>query len=200
MAITLGNTSITGLGVGGLPANSVNSTSLADSAVTAAKLAITGGTVIQVVTTVYTSTWSVGGSADTWYDTPVSLSITPNFSSSYIMIQCNIGTSWCQNGKLFRVLRNNGNLYSQNQGDGAGSRATGNWWQSLPSVGDTNHGSSSTMMMYDNPATTSATTYKIQVYGEGGTHYLNYHATNADGGVAYGARHATNITLLEIKY
>jgi hypothetical protein len=39
MPITLGNTSITGLSVGGLPAGSVNSTTLADAAVISSKLA-----------------------------------------------------------------------------------------------------------------------------------------------------------------
>ena len=38
MPITLGNTSITGLGVGGLPAGTVNATTLADSSVNNAKL------------------------------------------------------------------------------------------------------------------------------------------------------------------
>lgn len=39
MPITLGNTSITGLGVGGLPSGTVNSDSLASAAVTTVKLA-----------------------------------------------------------------------------------------------------------------------------------------------------------------
>ena len=38
MPITLGNTSITGLGVGGLPAGTVNATSLANDAVTVDKI------------------------------------------------------------------------------------------------------------------------------------------------------------------
>lgn len=42
MPITLGDTSITGLGIGGLPSGVVNATSLANSAVTAAKMGYAG--------------------------------------------------------------------------------------------------------------------------------------------------------------
>jgi hypothetical protein len=200
MPITLSDTTISGLGVGGLPSGTVNSTSLADSAVTAAKLNITGGTVVQVVSTVYTAAWSLGGSSNTWYDLPFNLSITPQYSSSWIMIFCNLGNTWNQNGTSFRVLRNGSSLYSQNQGDAAGSRALVNWWQSIPGVNDTNHGSSNTMALYDNPGSTASQNYKIQVYGEGGSHYLNYAPSNPDNTAAYATRHASNMILMEIKF
>jgi hypothetical protein len=73
MPITLGDTSITGLGVGGLPAGTVNSTTLANSAVTREKLAGSGATVQrQGYTSGYGSGARLSHSAQSWATVPIS--------------------------------------------------------------------------------------------------------------------------------
>lgn len=80
MAITLGETTISGLGVGGLPSGSVNSTSLAANSVTRDKIAYSGAT-LQMVTN-YTDTVTTASDVSTWLET----FITPTSSSSQILI------------------------------------------------------------------------------------------------------------------
>jgi hypothetical protein len=210
MAITLGNTSISGLAAGGLPAGTVNSTTLASASVAIGNMGITG-TVIQVAGGGLGSSggyisqnWSLGGSANTWYDLPTLLnaSIVPRYSNSYILIMCNLGNTWNQNGQLYRVWRSaptDTNISGDQYGNTSGiANAGGAFWQSVPSVGDTNHGDSACWMGYDAPGTTSTVTYRLQTYGEGGSYYLNYAPSDADG-QAYGARHTANMILMEIK-
>lgn len=82
MPIVLGNTSITGLAVGGLPNGSVNSTSLANSSVTTAKL--TSQRAIIAVHTSVNTTRSVTGAGSgqtfmSWTLTKVSSTSTLHF-------------------------------------------------------------------------------------------------------------------------
>jgi hypothetical protein len=210
MAITLGSSSISGLAAGGLGAGTVTSTTLADSTINIGNMGITG-TVIQVAGGGIGSSggyisqnWSGGGSANNWYDHPSLLyaTITPKYSNSIIIIMVNLGNTWSQNGTLFRIWNNtsNTNIVGSNYGNTSGiSNPGGGWWQSIPSVSDTNHGDSACWMGYDTPGTTSAVQYKTQAYGEGSSLYLNYGPSNPDNAQAYSARHTSNMILLEIK-
>lgn len=81
MPITLSDTSITGLAVGGLPTGTVNSTVLADAAVTRAKMGYTGA-VLQTVFAYTHSTTSWGGNSASNFEAY----ITPTSTSSYILI------------------------------------------------------------------------------------------------------------------
>jgi len=82
MPITLGDTSITGLGVGGLPAGTVNSTSLADSAVTAAKMGYSGA----IIQSVMASTTDQSGVTNSNFDAMYSHSITRISASNKILL------------------------------------------------------------------------------------------------------------------
>lgn len=81
MPITLSNTTISGLGVGGLPSGTVNADSLASSAVTAAKMGYSGA-VLQTVFGYSNSrtTWSGDNSSD------FTATITPSSASNDILI------------------------------------------------------------------------------------------------------------------
>jgi hypothetical protein len=80
MPITLGDTTISGLSVGGLPAGTVNSTSLADNAVTRPKVAFQGA-ILQMVHN-FSDATGVVGDVSTWLET----FITPTEASSRIFI------------------------------------------------------------------------------------------------------------------
>jgi len=77
--------------------------------------------------------------------------------------------------------------------DAAGSRslATTNAYQA-----DSNQSMSFSMNFLDSPATTSATTYKIQFRIEAGTFYFN--RAQSDGDSAGVSRFASTITVMEI--
>ena len=82
MAITLGNTTITGLGAGGLPSSSVTTDTLATSAVTRPKIGF-AGTILQVQQYVLNSS-TTGYS---WYgDVGLDVTITPTSTSSKILV------------------------------------------------------------------------------------------------------------------
>jgi len=80
MPIILGNTTISGLGVGGLPSGTVNSTSLADNAITRPKIGFQGA-ILQMVHN-FSDATGVVGDVSTWLET----FITPTEASSRIFI------------------------------------------------------------------------------------------------------------------
>jgi hypothetical protein len=150
------------------------------------------GVVLQVVSTSLTSTLSVSGSAFTDV-TGLSVSITPKFSTSKILIT---GTLNATSGDIsyFQIVRNSTAI---GIGDAASSRirCTG---------GGYGTGSNTTWMpaalafnYLDSPATISATTYKIQIGANSGiTTYVNRGANDSDSGNA--GRSISTITVMEI--
>jgi len=151
-----------------------------------------GGKVLQVVSTTKSDTFST--SSSTFVDiTGLSVSITPSSVSSKILVLFNlsgtqdVGVSLAQ----ARLMRDSTAI---SVGDAAGSRspATGDPF-SIASVivGTVVSGS-----YLDNPATTSAVTYKFQMQSNFGSSYVN--RTNSDNDQATRSRTASTITVLEI--
>ena len=176
MPLTLdGNGDIAGLVAGALPANVIGA-----------------GGILQVVQTVKTDTFST--TSDTFTDiTGLSVSITPTASSSKILVIANytgsnqVGYSW---GRLVRGST------AICIADAAGSRVqatTANFYQ--PNADRSFTGS---VCFLDSPATTSATTYKIQIIVQTGgyTTYINRTSGDTDS-AAYG-RFTSTITVMEI--
>ena len=99
MAITLGDTTITGLAANGLPANSVTATNMYS------------GSILQVVQAIKQDTWSGGGAATTFYTvTGLTANITPTYSTSKIMVKLSVSVGaqyWEVQGNL---LRNGANI------------------------------------------------------------------------------------------
>ena len=140
-----------------------------------------GGKVLQVVNVTFSTV--VTSTTNTWADTGLSATITPLFSTSKILVECHAqdvtkGTSNTQ--VAFRLLRGATAITTM----GTSAAYSGNTLQ-------INAGSVSTSYL-DSPATTSATTYKLQIANDGntGTVYLNdgYNLGNP----------ASVITLMEI--
>jgi len=151
------------------------------------KKAIYTGAVLQVVST--TLTTLVTASADTW-TTVTSASITPSSASNRILISYDMPVAAVGNETLSRVLRNATVITQYSGGDitqigwsffGGGSAG----WQGGMLSGS----------FIDSPSTTSAITYNLQAYQQGGTLYVNRTSgttpTDSAGGV-------TTITVMEI--
>jgi hypothetical protein len=119
------------------------------------------GTVLQVVSTTKTDTFSTTTSV--FIDvTGLSVSITPTSSSSKILIMLSMTISGqnANGGAIYKFVRGSTDICV---GDLAGSRpqASGG----TPYISDANVYNTISGSFLDSPATTSSTTYKIQVVG-----------------------------------
>jgi hypothetical protein len=150
-----------------------------------------GGKVLQVVSTTKTDTFAVNPSSTTIDVTGLSVSITPTSASNKILVIISITGNGVNGTNLayFNLVRGSTLIYA---GDSAGSR-TRSFAQAIDSDPHANESTSGNFL--DSPATTSSTTYKIQVYSTN-TVYINRGSTDADS-VGRG-RGASTITVMEI--
>jgi len=163
MPVTInGDGSITGLAVGGLPDGCVDADTLANGAASGSKLTMPTGSVIQVVQTT-TQTKTTINQGTTFMDTGVTATITPQFSSSKILIHAyhavtfsNFAGNGDTGGWGLRLLR--GNTVIKN-GAGNGS----DHYISVPSESSyIVFNDPDAFSFLDSPNTTSAVTYKTQ--------------------------------------
>jgi len=150
------------------------------------------GTVLQVVQTVKTDTFTM--SSSTFADiTGLSVNITPTSSSNKILILANVNhvgtTSTSASG--IRLMRNSTAI---GIGDAAGSRPRTSGGESYGNFGVTLTGDA--IMFLDSPATTSATTYKIQIQAYSNTAYVNRSQVDTDSNAYF--RGMSSITVMEI--
>ena len=153
-SITLQEPAVAGTTVLTLPA--VTGTVLTDTSPKA-------GNVIQVVSTTKTDTFS--SASTSFVDiTGFSVSITPTSSSSKILVFGHITAS----AGLQSVITGYAQLVR-------GSTAIGNgaYGIAVNNVGDSSFTTQFSFNYLDSPATTSATTYKVQFKGDASTWYIN---------------------------
>jgi hypothetical protein len=160
---------------------------------------ISGGKVLQVVSTTKTDTYSTSLAITTQSGdvTGLTAAITPSATSSKVLVTVSLSMDVSSNvhSAYFTVFR--GGSISSFVGASPGSRqavsgATVNGDQG-PEL------STSTITFLDSPATTSATTYSVRLSHNNGsttTVYLNRSYGNNDS--YYDARSASSITLMEI--
>ena len=179
------------------PAGSVGTSQLADASVTSAKLASgVGGKVLQVVSTTKTDTFSASLSNSFADVTGLSVSITPSSASNKILIfaSVNHGVDGIRATAL-KLLRDSTDI---SVGTASGNRPA----TSTVAIGenyDTNRGENSVIHYLDSPATTSATTYKIQIgILETTANTARVNTSGADGDFTYIARASSTITVMEI--
>jgi len=192
-----------------LPLSFYTNNALAGQFTTAGNLTVTGsvtatggiaasslpaGSVIQVVQTVKTDTYSAAPGSSTWADiTGMSVSITPSSASNKIMVFMAVhgGTP---NLSYIRLVRNS---TAVGIGETSGSRVSCTLG-SFSNTADGNRCFSWSTNFLDSPATTSSTTYKLQLLGETtNTFYLN--RTAVDTNSTAGFRPISQITVMEIK-
>ena len=150
-----------------------------------------GGKLLQVVQAVKTDTFSSASAS--WVDiTGLSLSITPSSASSKIFITANFVTSHSAANSLgVKLIRDTTAIY---QGDDTGTRKGTSSWQFM---GSSNKNAGSSSFQYvDEPNTTSATTYKLQIWATGGTAYIGQMSGDSNN-TTYG-RSASAIIAMEI--
>ena len=149
------------------------------------------GSVLQIVQTVKTDPFS-STTTNTWIDiTGISASITPSSTTSKILVMCSVFGSSQSNG-FVRLLRGSTAICV---GDAAGIRvqaSTGSFY----TYGDGNITNTQPITFLDSPATTSATTYKLQFWINANSFYINQDRANVDS--ADRARGASTITLMEV--
>lgn len=148
--------------------------------------------IMQVVSTAKTDTFTT--TSTTFADvTGLSVSITPSATTSRILVIAQV-VGMSDNGVTSGWLQMVRGSTAIDVGDAAGSR--------IPTSGNLDAlGASSpinvTLCFLDSPATTSATTYKIQVRNVGaGTFYINRGKTDTDANTIQ--RNASTITVFEV--
>lgn len=152
------------------------------------------GTVLQVVSTTKTDTFSTTSTL-TYVDvTGVSVSITPTSATSKILVMVTLSGSGNSGaaGMLLRLVRNSTPIYL---GDSAGSRI-----QATTSniTSDNNVAQAIAFTFLDSPATTSATTYKVQICSSFGSNPVVINRSITDVDASDRARTASSITVMEI--
>jgi len=149
------------------------------------------GSILQVVQAVKSDPFSTS-TDNTWNDIAgMSASITPSSTTSKILVMCSVFGSSQSNG-FVRLLRGSTAICV---GDAAGTRvqaSTGSFY----TYADGNITNTQPITFLDSPATTSATTYKIQVWINANSFYLNQDRGGVDS--ADRARGASTITLMEV--
>lgn len=150
------------------------------------------GSVLQVVSTTKTDSYS-NATQNAWNDvTGLSVSITPSSSSNKILVTGQLSYAASSN-LYFRIVRGSTAIAV---GDTAGSRisCTG---ASGYNFTDGNVGENANFNYLDSPSTTSSTTYKIQVYGFNIAQYVNRVVADTDSAVS--VRNVSTITVMEVK-
>ena len=159
------------------------------------------GSVLQVVSTNKTDTFT-SATEQIWTDiTGMSVSITPSSTSSKIIIIVSMfGVFWQTgyNGCILSLLRNSTAIGG---GTSAGSRSSviGTQGMTQQSVGvKLDAGVQYHVTYIDSPSTTSATTYKMQFWQDTPAHPIYVNRTNNDGNSPAWPRTSSSIIAMEI--
>lgn len=165
-----------------------------DGTLTGVDPALSGfGLAKQIVQTVKTDTFTTASATFTPV-TGLSVTITPTSASSKVMVVAQISNSSNSNagGGAFRLMRG---ATAIGVGDAAGNRPL------ATSFGSAYEGDTSVIYFVDSPATTSSTTYSIEiaVAGQGITsHRVNLKQADTDTTDAIYARGISTITAIEV--
>ena len=188
-SITLQEPAVSGTTVLDLPTTSGTVLTSASS-VTRSQLPV--GSVLQVVQgTPKTDTFSTTSGSLTDI-TGMSVTITPTSASNRILVQYSIGQLMPNNSAVYGIALLRGSTVI-----GAGATAGVRNLVSTGSITEGDRGGGQFFTFLDSPVTTSATTYKLQVYVNGGwTLFINRSATDIDSTVYN--RSASTITVMEI--
>jgi len=156
------------------------------------------GAVLQVKQGILRTIWASSASSTAFENTPLSVTITPQSTSSKILITGMINFSGESGGHLdFKVVRNGADILLSTQS--IGNRTKSHIHYFVGSGNEVYQIQTAPLNLLDEPSSTSALTYTLQ----GGTPYsagyqalLNQVATDTDAG--YNAYTVSTITAMEI--
>ena len=139
--------------------------------------ALPAGTVKQVQSSVLTTSFSVSATSGTFYDTGLSVTITPQSTTSKILVICDLNAYQSGNYALAQIARNGNPIYLNTS-----SPTFTSLIMPYPIYSQGPWGFR-TAVFLDSPASTSAQTYKYQVSQSSGTAtvYVNTRSDNAIG-------------------
>ena len=190
---SVANTQLTGL-IQAAQIGSANATLITSG--TLPKTRLPTGSVLQVVSNTKTDTFSTTA-ADYVDVTGLSVSITPTSASSKILVivTFNLSGQDTSAGANYRFVRDSTPVCIGDTASNRG-RASGG----VPYVNNTNVYTTISGSFLDSPATTSSTTYKIQITGGNPSSYAGVNRTQADADITnpYSSRAASTITVMEI--
>jgi len=153
----------------------------------------TASAVLQVKSTAKTDTFTA--SSTTMVDvTGLTASITPSSSSNLVLVTVDLNWNADQSLTSIQAQLFRGSTQIA-LGDTAGSRIRRTWLRASSPAGATSGTLSMTFL--DSPATTSATTYKIQISSDqSGSVYINRNTTDTDS--TNSTRSISTITVMEV--
>ena len=159
-----------------------------------------GGGIIQCVQTVISDVKSYTSNAYVFTDMPgFNCTITPSSNSSKVLIVVGIGAIQQEGGTILgKVLRGSTDV---GVGDAAGNRQRCGFRMFGADAINANHCTSYQFSFLDSPATTSATTYKLQTSGGSSSSYpvyLNRAVNDADSSDNFRGRSTSTMTLYEV--
>ena len=149
------------------------------------------GLFAQAIQTIKTDTFSTTSTSFTPV-TGLTASITPAAATSKVLIIAQVALGSNANGTSLRLSGGNATNYV---GAAAGSRIQAILGGSSMNISEFQDAMS--LVYLDAPATTSSTTYEVQLRVNSGTAYVNQSPTDIDN--ANFARGASSITVLEVK-
>ena len=147
--------------------------------------------ILQVVSTTKTDTFSM--SSTTFADvTGLSVSITPQSATSKIFVTVDMMTGNNAASQLFARLRRDSTDIALGDTAGSRTRVTSGVYE-----GNANTPKAVSFSFLDSPATTSATTYKVQI-ASSDTTAVTVNRTEGDSDSAARARGVSTITVFEV--
>ncbi len=147
--------------------------------------------IVQVVSTNKSDTFSTTSTSYTDI-TGLSVEITPTLATSKVLVMVSFGAS--VSGDIALMFRQMRDAVALNIGDAASNRTRAS--ASLVFNDTTVQLGTFNWQFLDSPATTSATTYKVQMFVNSGTGFIN--RTGSDADLATRPRTAANITVMEV--
>ena len=152
------------------------------------------GHILQTVSTTKTDTFTTSSSS--YVDiTGMSVSITPSSTSSkiYVTANANVGNNSGSYASFVRLVRDSTAVAV---GDSSGSRTVCSTYMSYDGNEYRISGAASILYL-DSPNTTSATTYKLQMFSEGSS-VTTFNRSGGDNDSGDRGRMASTITVMEI--
>ena len=156
-----------------------------------------GGGIVQVQSATKTDAWNMPSNDTNFHTvTGLSVTITPKFSTSKILVMYDMNWSSINGHCSCRLMRDSTPI---KVGDASGNKTqvTGQIHYTSTNQYDLEQVSGTHM---DTPATTSAVTYSMQVgtpYSSSYEVYVNYHAEDG-ANLAWSGRGASSITVMEV--